>query len=111
MESHITFQRDFLNHWLWQDKPYAKGQAWIYLLLKAEPLDTLLVQNNQRIALKKGQLCTSESQLMKEFGWGNTKVRSFLQFLREDQRITSEQHAKGTIITICDYEKYQEVMG
>jgi len=32
---YIKIDRGILKHWLWEDKPFSKGQAWIDLLLLA----------------------------------------------------------------------------
>jgi len=35
----ISVYRSIQGHWLWEDRPFARGQAWIDLLLQANYKD------------------------------------------------------------------------
>ena len=34
-KGYITINRKLQKHWLWDDKPFSKGQAWIDMLMRA----------------------------------------------------------------------------
>jgi hypothetical protein len=31
----VSIHREIMDHWIWQDKPVSKGQAWVDLILLA----------------------------------------------------------------------------
>lgn len=90
------------HHWLWQDKPFTKGQAWIDLLLMAE--NDRIVFRNKIYNLPTGQLITSEPELGKRWGWSRTKLRNFLLLLSDDSMIKIEAQSTKTFITIMHSE-------
>ncbi|ADD67430.1 hypothetical protein Dacet_0641 [Denitrovibrio acetiphilus DSM 12809] len=62
---------------------------------------------HQHIKLQRGQLLTTESTLMKDFGWKKSRLRTFFDKLQNDHMINKESDNKKTIITICNYDKFQ----
>lgn len=88
------------NHWLWQDKPFAKWQAWIDLNLSAA--NECIFFRGKCYSLPNNQLITSESELRKRWGWSRTKVRNFLQQLNNVSMIKSKTSQSNTIITIIE---------
>ncbi len=105
----ISVHRQIWNSWVWDDKPFSKGQAWIDLLLLAnhEPNKTLI--GNQIIHVKRGELISSEVKLSERWGWSRKKTREFLKLLQSDGMITKKSTSKYTAITIVNYEIYQDV--
>jgi DNA replication protein DnaD len=89
------------NSWLWQDRPFAKGQAWIDLLLMADS-DSIFFRG-KIYNCSPGELITSEQELGKRWGWSRTKIRSFLQVLSQDSMIKLEVSRSKTSITISNY--------
>ena len=47
--------------------------------------------------------------MCKEFGWGNSRLRTFLNLLQEDGMIKTHSSTKATWISICKYDTYQEL--
>ena len=86
------------ENWLWKDKPFAKGQAWIHLLLMAT--QERIIFRNKSYNLPQEQLITSETELCKQWGWSRTKVRSFLRLLSEESMIEIDAKRSKTLITI-----------
>ncbi|GAA0062754.1 DnaD domain-containing protein [Clostridium sp. CTA-1] len=103
----ISLYRNIQEHWLWQDKPFSKGQAWIDLLLSANHKENKILLGNELILVEKGSFITSQAKLMECWGWGNTKVRNFLNLLKDDKMIlyTGKNYTK---IKIINYEMYQK---
>ena len=108
MNGWISLNRELRQHWLWQDKPFTKGQAWIDLLLLAQHTESKIPVKDKLIELKRGDLLTQERTLVSSWGWSKTKVRSFLKLLENDSMIVRKIDHKKTIITICNYESYQD---
>jgi DNA-binding transcriptional regulator YhcF (GntR family) len=91
------------NHWLWQDKPYAKGQAYIDLFLLSVEEKTKTIYRNKIFILAPGQLITSENELCKRWGWSRTKVRSFLRLLEETSMVELQRDKRKTLITVLKH--------
>lgn len=103
----ICLHRDIREHWLWQDKPFSKGQSFADLLLLANHSDGKLLLGNELIFVKRGDLITSTVKLSEFWGWSRTKVTAFLKALEKDDMITIKSDNKKTAIHIVNYERYQ----
>ena len=102
----IALYRQIENHWLWDDKPFSKGQAWIDLLLQANHNESKYLLGNDLIILKKGAFLTSELKLMERWGWGKGKTRAFLDLLQKDNMIIKQTDRRKTVINIVNYESF-----
>ena len=102
----ISLHRKIQEHWLWNDKPFSKGQAWIDLLLLANHSDNKFLLGNELVEVKAGSFITSELKLMERWGWGKSKTRAFLDMLQKDEMIVKKSDRKKTTITIINYSDY-----
>src|SRR5262249_49432502 len=58
--------------------------------------------------LGRGQLSHSLRYMAKAWGWASDKrVRTFLNRLKVDAQIDAQTSTSQTVITICNYERYQ----
>lgn len=105
----VGIYRSIQDHWLWQEKPFSKGQAWLDLLLSANHKDNKFLLGNEILQVKRGSFVTSELKLMEKWGWSKSKVRSFLDLLQQDHMIVKISDKKKTTINIVNYEDYQEL--
>lgn len=105
----IALHRGLQQHWLWADKPFSKGQAWIDLLMLASHCDNKFLLGNELVEIESGSFITSELKLMERWGWGKTKTRAFLDLLQKDGMITKKTDRKKTTITIENYSSYQGI--
>ena len=104
----ISLHRKILdNPILTRSRIYSRFEAFVYMLLKANHKDNKVVIGNQLIKVKKGSFITSQKQLMIEFNWGTSRLRSFLELLREDKMIEVKSNAISTHITINNYSELQ----
>lgn len=105
----ISIHRKIEDDWLWNDKPFSKGQAWIDLLLIVNHEDKKILFNGDLIEVKRGQRITSIKKLCERWGWSNTKVKNFLNLLVKDNKIKLEiTPRKTSALTIVNYSKYQD---
>lgn len=104
----MPIYRRLQDHWLWQDKPFAKGQAWLDLLLLASHNDNEFLFGNQIVKNEVGSFITSELKLADRWGWGRKKVRLFLELLQNEQMIVKKGDNKKTTITIVNYSVYAD---
>jgi hypothetical protein len=92
---------------LWLAEPFTKGQAWVDLILAANFRDRVAYISGQEIPVNRGQLAWSEVTLSKRWEWSRGKVRRFLKLLKNDGKITQQSVQYTSLITICNYEKFQ----
>lgn len=103
----IKIFREIQNNWVWDDKPFSKGQAWIDLLILAKRSDEKFMSGNRMVHGKRGCIYKSILYLSDRWGWDRKKTRGFLSALEEDKMITLKAAAHGTTIHIEKYDDYQ----
>lgn len=102
----VATHRKIQDHWLWSDKPFSRGQAWIDLLLLANHEDKKFLLGNDLINVECGSVVTSIEKLKSRWGWSNTKVVNFLKLLENDEMITRKSDTKKTVVSIVNYSDY-----
>ena len=107
MTGYFSIERDLLEHHLWLDEPFSRGQAWVDLIGLANHTHGWIRIAGERIAIARGQCGWSEVKLAERWHWSRGKVRRFLSELRRDERILQTQNTRTTVITICNYDMYQ----
>ena len=100
--SFIKLHRELLD-WEWfRDSKMV--HLFLILLLKANHED-----NNWRgIKIKRGQLVTGLHSLSSQSGISTQSIRTCIKRLKSTNEITIKSTNKYSIITICNYNKYQE---
>ena len=104
----VKLYRSIVDNWVWQDKPFSKGQAWIDLIIMANHKENKFPLGNEVITVERGSLITSELKLMERWGWSKSKVRQFLNQLQNDSMIVKKTDRKKTTINIINYDVYQD---
>lgn len=90
------------EHWLEKDR-FTKS-VLILLIEWANYQDSPL---SSKIVLKRGQVATSAVELSKIFRVGRQRIRSSLKLLQDASVINQSTNHLGSVITICNYDKYQ----
>jgi len=94
------------------NRQFCEVTAFIWLLTEASFKDRIFRIYEQEIELKRGQLCCSLTYMAEAWNWEATKVRYFIDKLRQHNSITSHRPI-GTpkhipnVLTICHYDEYQ----
>lgn len=97
--------RSLADHWL-ADQP-AKLGWWLLLILKASHKDIQVSTGSQIIDLKRGQIVASLSFLAALWKTNKTTADRFLDMLVKNGMVERYTKRKVTIITICNYDRYQ----
>ena len=105
----ISLHRKIINNWVWSNKPFAYGQAWIHLLLSANHEDKEIIFENKVITVRRGSFITSILKLSDVFGWDRRKTSRFLKTLEQQKMVTTNSTTHGTTITIVNYELFQSL--
>lgn len=101
--------RRLFDHYLWDDKPFAKGQAWIDLIGLANFEDRKTVYKGEVVTCERGSVYRSISFLADRWGWSRKKTRAFIKSLESDGMVTTKVTTHRTAITIENYGFYQDV--
>lgn len=103
----ISLYRAVKDGWLWEDKPFARGQAWIDLLLQANHKERKVLSKGELVTVKRGSFLTSDEKLADRWGWTRKKVRTYLDVLEKEQMVTLNRSPKGTSLSIVNWGLYQ----
>lgn len=99
--------RGWMDDELFAGEPFSKAQAWVWLIEKAAWEATSTWVGGDKVKLNRGQLAISQRHLAETWGWGRQQVRTFVEKLKVDEKITVAVTHGATIVTICNYDKYQ----
>ncbi|WP_217269828.1 hypothetical protein [Finegoldia magna] len=55
----ISIHRKIQDDWLWEEKPFSKGQAWIDLLLMVNHDDNTIIFDGKPMQISRGRCITS----------------------------------------------------
>ncbi|WP_346702152.1 hypothetical protein [uncultured Alistipes sp.] len=101
MEGWIKIHRGLLD-WEWYSDTNCVRMA-LHLLLMAN----FQTKRWRGITVERGQLVTSRSILARETGLSEREVRTAISKLEKSDFLTIRATCSYTIVTICNYEKYQ----
>lgn len=104
----IKLHRQLQECPMWYSERFSKGQAWVDLLLLANHKDKKILFNGEMIIIKRGQYLTSMVKLAEKWKWSRPTVVKFLNVLEKDKMITRSSDNTKTLITIENYEIYQD---
>lgn len=105
MEGWIKLHYKLLE-WEWHDDP-AMFSLWIHLLLLANYED----KKWHGMVIERGKFVTSLVNLHLQTGLSIRQVRTCLSRLQESKQIECETTNKYTIVTICNFDDYQNRKG
>ena len=106
-KGYVSIYRDLQEHYLWRDRPFAKGQAWIDLIMLANYTEVKDLKDGMLCAYEKGTVYRSISELATRWGWDRRKVKRFLMALKSDGMLSVNSTTQGTTLTIVNYGFYQ----
>lgn len=103
----IKLHRSIMDHWVWEDKPFSKGQAWIDLLMQVNHTERKVMLGNELVTVERGAMVTSIRKLCDRWGWSNTKVRNFLRLLEQDGMLEVRNDTRKTVLKVRNYDVFQ----
>lgn len=104
---YVYLDRHIQEGWLWEEKPFSKGQAWIDLILLANYEDKKMPYKDKIITCKRGTVNLSVLYLANRWGWDRRTVNKFLKQLQDGGSIKYKPSRYRTTIFIINYELYQ----
>ena len=109
MNGFIKLHRRIQRNLLWDDgEPFCRFKAFVDLLFLAEWKPKKRVIKGCIINAERGQVVASQRFLGERWKWSKNKVMRFLNMLAADQIVDHQTDHGVTVITICNYERYQD---
>lgn len=108
---YFKIDRQIFDHWLWDDKPFSRGQAWIDLIGLANYEDGKTLYRGKVVSCDRGTVYRSISYLADRWGWSWEKTKNFLSSLESDNMVKMKTTTNLTTITLMNYGKFQDVPG
>lgn len=107
MEGWIKIHRKIMDNPLYLSEPFTRMQAWIDLLLLANHKEGFFYVRGNKVVVGRGQVGTSSRTLASRWQWSRGKVERFLKDLENDNQIEPQKNNVITLISICNYDDYQ----
>lgn len=104
----IVLDRCITDNWVWDNKPFSFGQAWLDLVMRANHKDKKVQMGNEIVCIERGSFVTSETKLAESWGWNRNKVIRFLKLLESDNMIIKKANNRRTAITIANYGVFND---
>ncbi len=112
MNGFILLARNVLNDELWLKKPAWWLKAWIYILFKVNYTDTRVLKRGQGLFTRTQIYTDCNLSAVKGYSGKSLKVSAvykFIQWARSNNLIRTEKKRFKTIITVVNYDFYQEI--
>lgn len=106
MRNWVKISRDLRRHWIFSDAEYLKW--WFDIICEASWDDTKQLVGSRLVELKRGQFIASLSYLCDRWHRSRSKVEPFLKMLIEDGMITKTVSHNISILTVVNYNQYQD---
>lgn len=105
-EGWIKLHRKILDNPVFKDSE--AFHLFSYLLLRANHKRNRFLFNQQEMELQRGQLVTGRAKISKDTRPSDRKIRTRLELLKNLGILTSKTTNRFSIITICNYDYYQD---
>lgn len=105
----IMLSRKFFSNKMWEAaRTFSECEAWLDLIQSARFEATVSIERigGREISYGRGQYPASIRFLAAKWMWGERRVRSFLDGLRKEKMITTDDSQGTTVITLCKYDEY-----
>ena len=104
----FALYRGTLDHPVFADEPFTEREAWIWMLDEAAYQARKKLVAGRMIPLARGQLVASLRFMQERWGWASLgRVDRFLNRLKNENMIGTDNGTGVTIITICNYDALQ----
>lgn len=110
MSGWIKIHRSITEHWLYTEKRmFSKFEAWNDILLTVNYSEAKCLIKGKLYIIKRGESILSLDNWAKRWGWDKSKVRRFIDLLKNDGMICLKTDNITTHLTVCKYETYQDI--
>lgn len=108
MDGWIKIHRQLLSSNSWLAEPFNRSQAWIDLIGLSNFVESYFYIRGVKVTVGRGQLAWGDRKLSERWRWSKNKVNKFLKELVKEQQISVVQSNVVHMITILNYDLYQD---
>lgn len=110
-EGWIKLHRGLIDHDIWTQESFTRGQAWVDLLLLANHTQNQFRVRGNLVIVSRGEVARSEESLALRWKWSRNKVRRFIEELSSKtiQQIEQQKSPILNKIRIINYDLYQAI--
>ena len=101
-DNYIKIYFSDLDNEFFSGEPFSKLHAWADLLFIANKESKVFVRGNA-VCSENGSVRISLRDLCKRWGWGNTRMNSFMAYLEKEGKIVLVKEKTSTHITLANY--------
>lgn len=101
-DNYIKIYFSDLDNEFFSGEPFSKLHAWADLLFIANKESKVFVRGNA-LCSENGSVRISLRDLCKRWGWGNTRMNSFMAYLEKEGKIVLVKEKTSTHITLANY--------
>lgn len=105
----FALDRGWFEHPIFAKEPFTEREAWAWLISEASFKPRIKRVGSVIVSLVRGQLAASLRFMAEAWQWEHTRVRRFLIRLKTATMIEQQIEQGLTVITICNYDRYQRV--
>lgn len=88
-------------------EPFTEREAWLWIVENAAYEAHVRYVSGNAISLMRGQMIASQRNIADAWTWGRQRVRGFIAKLELVGSITQNSTHGLTMISVCNYERYQ----
>jgi hypothetical protein len=103
----FAIDRGAWDHPLFAREKFTEIQAWLWLISNATWEEKRVRIGSSVINLQRGQLAFATRFLAEKWMWSHSKVVRYISRLKTEAMIDTQPTRDATLITICNYDKYQ----
>lgn len=107
VNNYVLISRSSFTHRLFAGQKFCRGFAWQWMISRACWKPQKFDCFGKTIELERGQFVTSIRELSDVFGWSTGVTVRFLNRLKTETMIETQTDTGKTVVTICNYDKYQ----
>ncbi|MHC2255108.1 hypothetical protein ACVILK_004800 [Bradyrhizobium embrapense] len=105
----FAVDRGIWDHPSFANEPLTEREAWVWLIAEASFKARTKRIGSVVLELQRRQVAASLRFMAGKWQWSEPRVRRFLKRLKSDAMIDASTDAGITVITLCNYDKYQKV--
>lgn len=107
MSGTVNISRRLFLSEAFRHEPFTEREAWLWLVMEASWKDRSVRAGDYVAETRRGQLAASVRFMSKAWSWTAAKVQRFLKRIEKLKMIRVETDTGISIVTICNYDKYQ----
>ena len=108
MSGYVKAYRARFIHPMFEGGPWCRGYAWDWMVSQAAWREHQVEIKGRIIQVNRGQFTASVRFMADKFGWSKSTVVRFLTRLKTETMIGTEDGTGQLVVTICNYNKYQD---